>query len=430
MQEISNQSLVRFGIKVGVGAMLWAMLAFIPETRPAYQHWRGEWGLLSFMIVCTMTVGASTTSGWSRFMGTLVGVIFCLINWNITQGNGVALFFLGAIVSFINFYVIIDLGKAPLGRTALLAYNVTTLYAYSLTQKVEDDDDDEGGVVPMIWEIAQHRFLAVTVGILWGMVWCRIVWPISAREKFREGLSMLYLQMGLIWKRGPLAILLRSDSTRSYLKTGEQAALQRYASKLDTLRISAAGEFELRGPFPFSATGRVMASTRRLLDAFYAMSLVTQRRGHLSEGERALLVFTAEERALLCDRICHVFQVLASSVMLEYALTDAVPSVVGTRDRLLGKIFLFRKSHAAALAAKETEEPSAGSTKSISSRRAKSVHLSLAGVAGQVAVEERDYALLYAYALVTGQVAQELKVVEKEIESLYGVLDKDTLLLE
>ncbi|KAJ9156705.1 60S ribosomal protein L19 [Pleurostoma richardsiae] len=442
---------VRFGIKVGLGAMLWAMLAFIPETRPIYQHWRGEWGLLSFMIVCSMTVGASNTTGISRFLGTLVGVAFSVVNWNVTQGNGVALFFLGALVSFFNFWVILDLGKAPLGRITLLAYNVSTLYAYSLTQKVDDDDDDEGGTAPLIFEIAQHRFIAVTAGILWGLIWCRVVWPISARKKFKEGLAVLYLQMGLIWKRGPLAILLRTDSTRSYLKTGEQAALQRYASRLETLRHSAASEFELRGPFPYESCGRILASTQRLLDAFYAMSLVTQRRGRLSEGERALLLCTAEERALLCDRICHVFQVLASSVMLEYPLTDAIPSVAGVRDRLLGKIFRFRKEHAAALAAKEQQQQQqeeggggsgGGGASSSGAKPAKGggggEQLSLAttagaptgGLAGQVNVEERDYALLYAYALVTGQVAAELKVVEKEIEGLYGVLDQESLLLQ
>ena len=48
---------------------------------------------------------------------------------------------------------------------------------------------------------------------------------------------------------------------------------------------------------------------------------------------------------------------------------------------------------------------------------------------GDVTLEEPDYALLYAYALVTGQVAKELKVVEKELEGLFGRLDEDAMLL-
>jgi hypothetical protein len=410
---------IRFGLKVGFGAALWAAFAFVPSTRDTYQHWRGEWGLLSFMIVCSMTVGAANTTGWSRFVGTLIGATASVVNWNLTQGNALGLICLGYIVAFWAFWMIVARGQAPLGRITLLAYNVSTLYAYSLSQKVDDDDDDEGGVSPLILEIVKHRAIAVTAGILWGLVVCRLIWPISARRKFKEGLSVLYLQMGLIWKRGPLAILLSSHCSRSYLKSGEQQALQKYAARLDALRQSAKSEFELRGPFPFEATGRLMACTNRILDAFYAMSLVTQRKGHLTDGERALLRFTSAERAMLCDRICHVFQVLASSLMLEYPLTDAIPSVAGTRDRLLGKIFLFRKEHLRENRRRDREDGGAA-----------------AGLAPggqnplQVTVEEKDYALLYAYALVTGQVAEQLKLVEREIESLFGVLDEDAILLQ
>lgn len=389
-------------------------------------------------------------------------MFFTVLNWNVSSGNGVALLFLGATVAFITFYIIIVQNKVSFGRTTLLAYNVSLLYAYLIANKVEDDDDDEGGTNPYIGEICLHRALAVTAGILWGLIVCRLVWPISARKKFREGISVLYLQMGLIWKRGPLAILLRSDCSRSYLKSGEQAALQRYASRLEVFRQSAMSEFELRGPFPYEATGRIMRSTNRLLDAFYAMSLVTQRRGQLSDGEKALLLFTAKERALLCDRICHVFQVLASCMMLEYPLTDAIPSVMGTRDQLLGKIFQFRKEHAAALRERresEAAEQSAAETTDITGNVAAaengngtlappativtkrsgggakagagSGHSALSGsLAGQAQVEEKDYALLYAYALVTGQVAEELKVLKKEVEALFGVLNEEALLLQ
>ena len=434
---------IRFGIKVGIGAILWAMMAFISQTRETYMHWRGEWGLLSFMIVCSMTVGASNTTGLARFLATLAGSTCAVVNWHISQGHALPLMVLGGLVAFSSFFVMIDRGKAPLGRTTLLAYNVITLYAYSLSQRVDDDDDDEGGLNPLIMEIAKHRFLAVTAGILWGLMVCRVIWPISARSRFKEGVSVLYLQMGLIWKRGPLAILLRSDCTRSYLKSGEQAALQRYAGRLETLRQGAASEFELRGPFPFAACGRMMAATNRALDGFYAMSLLTQRRGHLTEGERALLYYTATERAMLCDRICHVFQVLASSFMLEYPLTNALPGVTIVRDRLLAKIFQFRKEHALAAKVQQQLQQTGGSSTSAIFEEDEEDETSASATAAKPAVnsqppietaivnvEERDYALLYAYALVTGQVAEELRIIEKEIEGLFGVLDEEATLLQ
>ncbi|KAG5978013.1 hypothetical protein E4U55_006413 [Claviceps digitariae] len=411
---------ILFGIKVGLGSSLWALLAFLPDTRPLYFHYRGEWGLLSFMIVCSMTVGASNTTGWSRFVGTFLGAAFSVLNWNISQGNAVALVALGWCVSFWNFYLIVARDQAPLGRMTLLAYNVSTLYAYSLSQKVDENDDDEGGMHPLIMEIVKHRVMSVTAGILWGLIVCRLVWPISARRKFKESISVLFLQMGLIWRRGPLAILLRSDCSQSYIQSGEQAALQRYADRLEGLRHAAASEFELRGPFPFESNGRIMQSASRILDSFFAMSLVTQPRERLTSGEKALLEFTATERAELCDRICHIFQVLASSIMLEYSLTDAIPSTLSLRDRLLSRVFQFREQTLKASRDGDAAESAvARSENNDSHGPSKGMH-----------VTEGDYALLYAYVLVTGQVADELGVAAAEIESLFGGINEESPLLE
>jgi hypothetical protein len=457
---------IRFGIKVGFGATLWAMFAFIPQTRDFYSHFRGEWGLLSYMVVCAMTTGASNTTGWARFVGTIMAACLSYINWNVSHGNAVALIVLGWFVAFYCFWLITAAGRGPLGRIALLAYNVSVLYAYSLSQKVDDDDEDEGGTHPIIGEIVLHRFTAVTAGIMWGLIVCRLIWPISARRKFKEGLAVLYLQMGLIWRRGPLATLLRSDCSQSYLRTGEQAALQRYASQLEALRHSATSEFELRGPFPFIVAGKMMRCTDRILDAFYAMSLVTERRSNrLTEGEKALLVWTARERSYLCERICHVFQVLASSMMLEYPLANAIPSVIRARDRLLGRIFEFRQGHVPddllegpaddgankptpALGDGEENEESTADGKGKSNQRGngkprangngalvirprtRSSDVVPMGTSSTAVVEEKDYALLYAYTLVTGQVAEELKAVAEEIEGLFGVLDENAMLLQ
>lgn len=176
------------------------------------------------------------------------------------------------------------------------------------------------------------------------------------------------------------------------------------AFKLEALRNSAQHEFELRGPFPHAAYGRILRSTKHILDGFYAMRLITEPRSTLSEGERAILEFTAEDRIQLCQRICHVFQVLASCIMLEYPLTDAIPSIDNNKDRLLGKIYQFRKDH---MADQLTDEEGRG-----------------------FVAEEKDFALLYAYTLVTSQVAEELKKVRGEIEGLFGVLHEESLLLQ
>lgn len=82
---------------------------------------------------------------------------------------------------------------------------------------------------------------------------------------------------------------------------------------------------------------------------------------------------------------------MASSMKLEFPLNDALPSTYNARDRLLAKIFHFRKTE-------EAEE-----------------------------VKDEDYALLYAFALVTGQLGEEIAKVGVEIEGLFGVLDEEVL---
>ena len=51
-----------------------------------------------------------------------------------------------------------------MGRFIMLTYNLSALYAYSLSVQEVDGDDDEGGVMPVITEIALHRVVAVLSG--------------------------------------------------------------------------------------------------------------------------------------------------------------------------------------------------------------------------------------------------------------------------
>lgn len=219
---------IRFALKVGIGAALWALLAFIPETRPLYERFRGEWGLLSFMLVCSMTVGASNTTGYDRFVGTLIGATMAVIVWITCQGNPYALSFCCWLVSLACFYVIVAMGKGPFGRFMLLTFNLSALYAYSLSVKDDDHDDDEGGINPIISEIAFHRVTAVLGGVVWGLIITRMIWPISARQKFKDGLSALWLRLGLIWGRDPLSSLSKDDKSSAYMNFREELALQKY----------------------------------------------------------------------------------------------------------------------------------------------------------------------------------------------------------
>lgn len=384
----------KFAIKVGVGAALYALPSFLVSTRPFYQTWRLEWGLLSYMLVCSMTIGASNTTGFDRFLGTCIGALCAIVAWIVSRGNGFILAFLGWVMSLWTAYIIVAQGKGPMGRFIMLTYNLSALYAYSLSVKDLEDDDDEGGTNPLIMDITKHRVVAVLTGCLWGLVITRLLWPISARKKFADGLSLLWLRMGLIWKRNPLSMLLDRNSPYSYMDLCEESDLQLFLADLEKLRSAATSEMDLRGPFPDEIYVRVLRSTGNMMDAFHALNVVIMKSLNASKGEAEILKYTITERAQLCSRISHLFQVLASSMKLEYPLNEALPSTDHARDRLLAKIFRFRK-----------EKVDSGAT-------------------------DEDFALLYAYALVTGQLSIEIDNVGRDIEKLFGALKEEALELQ
>ena len=155
---------IKFAIKVGTGAALYALPSFLESTRSFYRHWRGEWGLLSYMLVCAMTLGASNTTGLARFIGTCIGAICAIAAWVVSQGNALILAFFGWLMSLWTAYIIVALGKGPMGRFIMLTYNLSALYAYSLSIKDTDHGGDEGGIDPIITRITLHRVVAVLSG--------------------------------------------------------------------------------------------------------------------------------------------------------------------------------------------------------------------------------------------------------------------------
>lgn len=130
---------------------------------------------------------------------------------------------------------------------------------------------------------------------------------------------------------------------------------------------------------------------------------------------------------------------MASSMKLEYPLlTDGLPSTAHARDRLLAKIFQYRRNMSISnrrsneddgpTQASETdgglpESGSSGQPGSVTPGSGVQMGTSNQGII----VKDADYEILYAFILVTGQLAEEIGKVQREVEVLFGVLDEGTL---
>ncbi|KAJ5668775.1 hypothetical protein N7462_009845 [Penicillium macrosclerotiorum] len=369
--EFFRRDDTKYAIKVGAGAALYALPAFLPATRPFYQSWRGEWGLLSYMLVCSMTIGASNTTGYARFLGTCLGAGCAILSWYISSGNVFGLAFLGWLMSIWTSYIIIVRSNGPMGRFIMLTYNLSVLYAYSLAQKDADGDPGEGGQNPIITEIALHRVVAVLSGCIWGIIITRVIWPISARGRLKDGLSLLWLRLGLVWKRDPLSTMEKNGRSIVYMTARERLELERFLSRLESLLSAAGSEFELRSAFPHATYANIIRRTRSMVNAFHAMNLELMKSETATEGEMSLLRYTAVERKQLSARISHLLTgqcsfffsplftclaivlvtettlVMASSMKLEYPLSDVLPSIDHARDRLLARIYRYRQDEEA-----------------------------------------------------------------------------------
>lgn len=94
----------------------------------------------------------------------------------------------------------------------------------------------------------------------------------------------------------------------------------------------------------------------------------------------------------MCARLSHLFYVLASSIKLAFPLPEHLPNAVRARDRLLAKLFDYRTN--------------------------------VRGTAGEAA---EDFAMVYAYVLVTARISEGLDDLIRNVGLLYGVLEDEML---
>jgi len=408
---------VKYSIKVGLAGLLLGMLSYIKKTRDVYQTWSMQWAALAYMIFCCMTVGASVNTSIQRVIGTLQGGLISLIIWYIAGDNPYVLAFFGLPVSAVAWYYVVEKNEGPQGRFVLLTYNLIVLYSYAASKS---EPTGTGAASAPILLISLRRVVSILIGCCWGVLVTRFIWPISARRKIRTGLSLLYLRCSLIWRKAPVPTIVGELDHRGplnpYMDLRDETKLRTYSDSLDAIRISAESEYKLRGPFPTDSFKELLESANRALDALHALNVVIEKDNKASPGEAAILKYTSDEREALAGRISHLFSgmtshrlfvtwklltkssflVLAASVQLKYAFpTASLPNVQNARDKLLAKVFQFRKEN----------------------------------IGNKVATDE-DFELLYCYALVTGQTAKELYTSFRVLDKLYGLPDEDILKLQ
>lgn len=384
---------VQFGFRVGIGAFCISIFAFLPRTKTIFVNWRLEWTLLIYCIMMSKSLGGTTMTVKWRLMGTFLGAFIAYVTWKLTDGNGIALALTGFLLSIPSFYIIIHWKKNnAYGRFILLTYNLTALYSYGMVQK-DSEDGNEGGDLPIVGEIAFHRFVAVSIGICWAMCIATFFLPTSARARLKSGLTVLWLRLGVIWSSDPMDYRKTERGTK-LLGLKDYKGTRDLLVECQTLLKQAPVEFRLKGPFPKANYEKLLASTSAIIDAYQNLQLMVEVDPYLLPNEQYVLEYVASEREELEHRIFLIFYMVASALALGFPLPTKPASTEHAKDRMLLKLSEFR---------------------------IKSVE--------QIDLTNEDYVLLYSYILVTSTIARELDNILLQIKDLLGDISEDIFLL-
>lgn len=385
---------IQFGFRVGVGAFCVSIFAFLPRTKQFFVNWRLEWTLVVYCIMMNKSLGGTTMSAKWRFTGTFLGAFTAYVVWELTNGNVYVLSIAGFLLLVPCFYIIIYWKKNnAYGRFILLTYNLTALYSYSMRQK-DSEDGNEGGDVPFVGEIAFHRFLSVSLGIIWALTVATCFLPNSARARLKSGLTVLWLRMGVIWNLNPLDFRESGDHSR-LVGVRDYKGTSDLLIECQTLLKQAPGEFRLKGSFPKATYENLLASTSAILDAFQNIKLMIEVDPMLTPNEEYVLKYLENEREEVEHRIFLIFYMVASALALGFPLPTKPASTEHAKDRMLFKLSEIR-------------------SKSLSEQ----VHLT-----------NEDYVLLYSYILVTSTITKELDRIVELIKDLLGNISEEVFLL-
>lgn len=385
---------VQFGLRVGVGAFCISIFAFLPQTQEAFVNLRLEWALVIYCFMMNKSLGGTSMTAKWRFVGTFMGVFLAYLVWQMTDANEYVLAMVGFLLSLPCFYIIIYWKRNnAYGRFILLAYNLTALYSYSMLQK-DSEDGNEGGDKPIVGQIAVHRFIAVSIGIIWALIIANVFLPNSARARLKSGLTILWLRMGVIWNSDPmdyeeLAEGLKLTGLKDFKGTRDLLL------ECQTLVKQAPMEFRLKGRFPKEIYEKLLRETSAILDAFLNLQLMVEVDDSLQPNEETILKYLSSERDELEHRIFLIFYMVASALALGFPLPTKPASTEHAKDRMLLKLSEFRS--------KSSYE--------------------------RVGLKNEEYVLLYSYILVTSTITKELDRIILNIKELLGDISEDIFVL-
>ncbi|KAG0318433.1 hypothetical protein BGZ97_003784 [Linnemannia gamsii] len=462
---------VKYAAKAAFSIMIMLIPAFVDWTRPYFVQYRGEWALISMMIVMVPTVGGTNIVGIYRIMGTIVGCYAGVAIYLLFPANDILLPACCFLFAVPNFYLVLCSAYPRIGQVTLLAFNLVLIQTYNrrhgdgtVPPDDDEDDDDRIGVpvtpsrmlralgtlmgetspndphhVDYVWTIALHRAVAVSLGVVIGVGVTSYVWPYEARVELRKGLSDLLLNISWLYNRlvsvystnldkvnvippqkpyrGPRErvqeILRRSTfQERFQAPVGEDEELLEDPTESDMDRMNK----------EFMA---IELSLQLQLLQLYALLEETPNeprlKGKFPVGTYKNMLGSCQN---ILDRFLSMRLVITKDEWIESARRDFIVPVNRERREMVGNVLLYFYTLASALRLKTPLPPYLPPANNARLRLIQKIR-QLPVVQNKVVMAEDSderYVFYYAYALVMDDVIRELERLGGWSQDLFGVI--------
>ncbi|KAF9930916.1 hypothetical protein FBU30_011114 [Linnemannia zychae] len=461
---------VKYAAKAAASTMILLIPAFVDWTRPYFVQYRGEWALISMLIIMVPTVGGTNIVGIYRIMGTIVGCYAGVAIYLLFPANDIMLPICCFLFAVPNFYLVLCSSYPRIGQVTLLAFNLVMIQTYNRrhgdgTVPPDDDEDDERPAnlnsptqilramsslftdtdptnphhTDYVWTIAFHRAVAVSLGVVIGVAVTSYVWPYEARVELRKGLSDLLLNISWLYNR--LVSVYSTNLDKLSVIPPQKPYRSPRERVQDILRRTTFQErfqapADEREEMPDDPT---VSDIDRLNREFMAIELSLQLQ---LLRLYALLEETPNEPRLkgkfpvatyknmlgscqnILDRFLSMRLVITKDEWIESARRDFIIPVNKERREMVGNVLLYFYTIASALRLKTPLPPYLPPARNARLRLIRKIR-QLPVVQNKVVMTEYNddrYVFYYAYALVMDDVIRELERLGRWSQDLFGVI--------
>lgn len=451
--------------------MIMLIPAFVDWTRPYFVQYRGEWALISMLIVMVPTVGGTNIVGIYRIMGTAVGCYAGVLIYLLFPANDILLPVCCFLFAVPNFYLVLCSAYPRIGQVTLLAFNLVMIQTYNRrhgdgTVPPDDDEDDDNKIgapvtpskllrtlgtlmgdaspndpnhVDYVWTIALHRAVAVSLGVIIGVGVTSYVWPYEARVELRKGLSDLLLNISWLYNRLVSVYSTNLDKVnvippqKPYRGPRERVQeILRRSTFQERFQAPADEHEELPDDPTESDMDRmnkefmaIELSLQLQLLRLYALLEETPNEPRL-KGKFPVRTYKNMLGSCqnILDRFLSMRLVITKDEWIESARRDFIVPVNRERREMVGNVLLYFYTIASALRLKTPLPPYLPPANNARLRLIQKIR-QLPVVQNKVVMAEDSderYVFYYAYALVMDDVIRELERLGRWSQDLFGVI--------